>query len=161
VLVVDPAAPGRRPGVLLAHEQGANSAAARAKAVQLARLGYVVLSADLFGKGATPRDAADAAARLGLSGKDRTLVRERAAAARAALEGIPDVDSKRVAAVGYGVGGTAVLELARARAELEAVVCVHGDPVPTGDDGKNVAAPVLVIVGAEDPKVPLDHLAAF
>jgi dienelactone hydrolase len=161
LLVTDPAVPGKRPGVLLAHEQGAASPQARAKALQLAKLGYVVFSLDLYGKGVVPKDAADAAARLGLAGKDRALVRGRTAAARAAVEKVPQVDPRRVAAVGYGVGGTAVLELARAKADLEGVVCVHGDLTPTGDDGKNVGASVLVLVGADDPRVPLAQVAAF
>ncbi|HKB06294.1 MAG TPA: dienelactone hydrolase family protein [Gemmataceae bacterium] len=161
VLVYDTAAGGKRPGVLLAHEYGPASAPARAKAGQLARLGYVVLSIDLYGKGVTAKDAADAASKLGLTGKDRTLVRDRTAAARAAIEKVPQVDPKRVAAVGYGVGGTAVLELARAKADVEGVACVHGDPTPTGNDGKNVGAPILVIVGAEDPNVSPAQLAAF
>jgi dienelactone hydrolase len=161
VLVYDSAAGGKRPGVLVAHELGPNSAAARTKAGQLARLGYVAISIDLYGKGFTPKDPADAANKLGLTGKDRTLVRGRMAAARAAIEKVPQVDPKRVAAVGYGVGGTAVLELARSKAELEGVVCVHGDPTPVGDDGKNVGASVLVIVGADDPTVTPRQLAAF
>jgi dienelactone hydrolase len=161
LLVYDPALPGKRPGVLLAHEWGAASPLARTKAGHLAQLGYVVLSIDLFGKGITPRDAADAAARLKLNGKDRSLVRERAAAARAAIEKIAQVDPKRVAAVGYGVGGTAMLELARAKSDLEGVVCVHGDLTPAGDDGKNIGASVLVLVGADDPNIPLTQVAAF
>src|SRR5262245_6938942 len=73
---------GKRPGVLLVHEHGATSVLAKSKAVQLAKLGYVVFSADLYGKGVAPKDAADAAAKLGLTGKDRTLIRERTAVAR-------------------------------------------------------------------------------
>ena len=160
-LVYDSASDGKRPGVVLAHEQGSASAVVRAKAGQLARLGYVVFCADLYGKGATPKDAADAAAKLGLTGGERTLVRARVAAALAALDKVQQVDPKRVAAIGYGTGGTAVLELARAKAELEGVVCVHGDLTPTGDDGKNVAASLLIIVGADDPKIPLAQIAAF
>src|SRR5262245_51820277 len=63
LLVSDSAAKGKRPGVLLAHEQGAASAQARAKSTHLAQLGYVVFSLDLYGKGVTPKDAADAASR--------------------------------------------------------------------------------------------------
>lgn len=161
LFVSDPAAGGKRPGVLLAHEQGPRSAAAVAKATQLARLGYVVLSVDLYGAGQVPKDAAEAATRLGLTGKDRTLVRGRTAAGLATLMKVPQVDPKRVAAVGYGAGGTAVLELARSKAEVEGVVCVHGELAPVGDDGKNVGAAILVIVGADDPKVPLAQVAAF
>ena len=76
-----------------------------------------------------------------------TLVRNRMAAARDALERVSQVDPKRVAAVGYGVGGTAVLELARNKADLDGVVCVHGDLTPTGADGKNVSASLLIISG--------------
>src|SRR5262245_22573860 len=81
-LIYDAARTGKRPGVLLAHEGGAGCAAARTKAGQLAQLGYVVLSIDLYGKGVMPKDVADAVSRLKLTGKDRTLVRERAAAGR-------------------------------------------------------------------------------
>jgi dienelactone hydrolase len=161
VLVYDSSASGKRPGVLFAHELGASSTLARSKAGQLARLGYVVLSIDLYGKGVTPKDSADAAAKLGLAGKDRTLVRERVAAALPVLEKQTNVDPKRIAAVGYGVGGTAVLELARSKADIDGVVCVHGDITPTGDDGKSVGASVLVLVGAEDPQASLAKVGAF
>jgi dienelactone hydrolase len=161
LVVADDAVAGKRPGVLFAHEQGPAGPLARALAGRLARLGYVVLVMDLYGKGVVAKDPADAARRLGLGGKDRSLVRERAAAARAALDRLPQVDGKRVAAVGYGVGGTVVLELARARADLDGVVCVHADLTPTGNDGKNVGAAVLAIVGADDPKIPAAQVGAF
>lgn len=153
--------PGKRPGVLLVHELGPASPQSRTKTVALARLGYAVMNVDLYGKGVSVKDAADAAAKLGFAGKDRTLVRARLAAARAAMDKLPNVDAKRVAAVGYGWGGTAVLEHARNKAELEGAVCVHGDLTPTGKDGKNVGASLLVIVGADDPKIPLGQVAAF
>ena len=160
-VVYDTTAQGKRPGVLLAHEQGPGGPLAVAKATQWAKLGYVVFSADLYGKGVTPKSAAEAATVLGLTGKDRVLIRERMTAALAALEKLPNVDPKRLAAVGYGTGGTGVLELARTKAELEGVVCIHGNIAPTGDDGKNVGASILVIVGADDPGVPLAQIAAF
>src|SRR5439155_24889558 len=108
-----------------------------------------------------PKDGAGAAAKLGLTGKNRSLVRERMEAARAMLEKSPQVDPRRLAAVGYGTGGTAVLELARAKADLEGVVCVHGDLNPTGDDGKNVSTSLLVFVGLSDPTTPLAQIKAF
>ena len=55
-VVFETAGPPKRPGVLLAHEQGPTGAATKAKAAQLAKLGYVVLVADLYGKGVAPRD---------------------------------------------------------------------------------------------------------
>lgn len=161
MLVYQPSGPGKRPGVLLAHELGVASPVTRAKAGQLAQLGYIVLTLDLYGKGIAPKDTADAVDRLKLAGKDRSMVRARATSARTAIEKVAQVDPKRVAAVGYGVGGTAMLELGRAKSDLEGIVCVHGDITPTGDDGKNVGASVLVLVGADDPKIPLSQVAAF
>lgn len=161
VLFLDSASQGKRPGVLLAHEQGATSQAARTKSELLARLGYAVFSLDLYGKGNAPKNAQDAVSKLGLAGTDRTLVRERTAAAREQLDKFPQVDPRRVGAVGFGTGGTAVLELARAKADLKGAVCVHGDLTPTGSDGKSVGAALLIVTGADDPKVPLSQIAAF
>jgi dienelactone hydrolase len=161
-LAYDSAGAGKRPGLLLAAEGAANGPAARQRAGQWARQGYVVFALDLYGKGVAPRDAQDAAHRAGLSGPDRGPARARAEAGLTVLCRQPQADPKRVAAVGYGAGGTALLELARAGADLEAVVCVHGDlSTPNPADAKKVAAPVLVLLGADDPHVPLSQLAAF
>ena len=160
-LTFDPNGPAKRPGVLLAHELGASSSQAQQKANQIASLGYVVLSIDLYGKGVTPRDTADAAARLGLTGNSRAMVRKRAAAGLSAMGKVSQVDSSRLSAVGFGTGGTAVLELARSKADLQGVACVHGDLNPIGLDGKNIGAAILAIVGADDPLVPLPQVAAF
>jgi dienelactone hydrolase len=148
--------------VLIAHEGAGNGPVARQRANQFARLGYVAFALDLYGKGVAPRDAKDAATRLGLSGKDRDLVRSRAEAGLSVLAKQQQVDPKRVAAVGYGVGGTALLELARSGADLEGVVCLHGDlTTPHPEDGKKISAAVLAIIGSDDPQIPLAQVAAF
>lgn len=161
VAVYDSASPAKRPGVLLATEWGASHVETRAKAAQLARLGYAVLCVDLFGKGVTPKDGKEAAAKLGLAGKDRSLIRARMAAAVELCGKIPQIDTKKLAGVGYGTGGTALLELARAGGELEGIVCLHGDLSAVGDDAKKIGCSVLVIVGSEDPAIPPAQLAAF
>jgi dienelactone hydrolase len=161
LLAYDSSGPAKRPGVLLAHEKGASSSQARLKTNQIASLGYVVLSIDLYGKDITPRDTADAAARLALTGNNRSVVRKRAAAGLAAFGTISQADPSRLSAVGFGTGATAVLELARSKADLQGAVCVHGDLTPVGIDGKNIGASILAIVGADDPLVPLPQVAAF
>lgn len=161
LLSYDPNGPARRPGVLLAHELGASCAQAQQKAHQIASLGYVVFSIDLYGKDITPRNTADAAARLGLTGTNRSVIRKRATAGLTALAQVPQADSTRLSAVGFGTGGTAVLELARSKADLQGVVCVHGDLTPIGSEGKNIGASILVIVGSDDPLVPLAQIAEF
>lgn len=74
----------------------------------------------------------------------------------------PRTDASRIAAVGYCFGGTVVLELARAGADLKAVVGMHpglGSARP--DDARNITGKVLVCVGTEDPFIPLEQRLAF
>ena len=158
VVVADNAVTTRRPGILVVHEQGASSANARARAAQFARLGYATFSADLFGKGVAPKDGKDAATRT----KDRKLVLGRMTAALEAFAQQPQVVPKRIAVIGYGVGGTAALDLARSGADLEGAICVHGDLAAfTGTDAKKIDAPVLVLVGADDPQISLQQVGTF
>jgi len=161
-LIHDAAARARGPAILLAHESGGNTAAARLRAAQWARLGYPVFAVDLYGKGITPRDSKDALARLLPNSRDRKPLRDRLEAGLAVLCRQPQVDPKRVAGIGYGAGGTALLELARAGADLEGVVCLHGDlGTPTPGDAKKISAQVLVLLGSDDPFIPLAQMTAF
>jgi len=71
-------------------------------------------------------------------------------------------DSKRRAALGYCFGGSNVIELARAGADLQAVVSVHGvlatpAPAKKGD----IKAAILVLHGAADPVSPKAHRDMF
>lgn len=160
VLAYDAAIAGKRPGVLVAHEEGGNGVQARLRAVQCARLGYVAFALDLYGKGIQPKDPKEATLKVHL--KDRKALRARAEAGLSVLRRQAQVDPRKLAAVGYGVGGTAVLELARAGEDLEGVVCVHGDlSTPTPQEAKNIQASVLVLVGADDPLIPAAQVAAF
>jgi dienelactone hydrolase len=64
-------------------------------------------------------------------------------------------DSSKKAAVGFCFGGGNVLELARAGADVQAVVCLHGDlktpkPAKAGD----IKGAVLIAHGSKDPAVP-------
>jgi len=163
-LAVDGAGTTKKPGVLLVCESGGNaSPAARSRAVQLAKFGYAVFAADLYGKGFSPKDAKEAALKAGHAANDRQLFRARVRAAYAAMLKQPTVDGRRTAAVGYGLGGAAVLELARTGIEeLQAAVVVHGDvSTTTPADAKRIGAEVLVLVGSDDPVATSAHLAAF
>ena len=68
----------------------------------------------------------------------------------------------RLAAIGYCLGGTFALELARAGAPLRGVVTFHGGletqcPAGLGQ----VKAKILVCTGADDPSVPVAHVNTF
>jgi dienelactone hydrolase len=161
-LAYDDAVKGRRPGVLVAHEWMGLNAYAKKRADQLARLGFVAFALDVYGKGARPKDAKEAAAIAGSYKADRSLLRARAAAGLAVLRDHRMADPSRLAAIGYCFGGTTVLELARSGAELRAVVSFHGGlDAPTPRDARNIRAKILAFHGADDPFVPPAQVAAF
>jgi dienelactone hydrolase len=159
----DSTAKGRRPAVLVVHQWTGLGDYEKKRAEMLAKLGYVVFAADIYGKGVRAKDTTEAGA---LAGKyrngDRTLLRERANAALAVLEKNERTDTKRVAAIGYCFGGTTVLELARSGADIAGVVSFHGGlDSPKPADGKNIKCKVLVCHGADDPFNPAENVAAL
>ena len=161
-LAWDDAAKGKRPGVLVVHDWMGVGPYAKSRTEQLARLGYVALAADIYGKGVRPQNSQEASQQAGRYKKDRPLLRARVTAALETLRGTEGVDAKRIAAIGYCFGGTTVIELARSGAEIAGVVSFHGGlDSPSPADGKNIKGKVLALHGADDPFVPAADLAAF
>jgi dienelactone hydrolase len=161
-LAWDDAVQVKRPGVIVVHDWMGVGPFARGKCDDLAKLGYVALAADIYGKGIRPANAQEAGRQAGKYKGDRALLRARAVAALETLRANPMVDPRRIAAIGYCFGGTTVIELARSGAAIAAVVSFHGgldSPAPA--DGKNIKAKVLALHGADDPTVSAADLAAF
>ena len=132
----------------------------------LAGEGYVVFVADMFGAGKGPKGTENPLEFLAPFIDDVAGTRRRIVAAfetmtaAAAARGIGD--GTRRAAIGYCYGGSNVLDLARAGADVAAVVSVHGvlataAPAKKGD----VKAAVLVLHGAADPVSPRAHRDMF
>ncbi len=160
--VYDNAIQGKRPGVLVVHQWKGLGDYEKKRAEMLARLGYNVFAADLYGKGVRPQTAQAAAAEAGKFKNDRALLRARVRAALDVLARDELTDPKRIAAIGYCFGGMAVLELARSGADIAGVVSFHGGlSSPTPGDARNIKAKVLVLHGADDPNVPAKEVGAF
>ncbi len=161
-LVWDDSVTGPRPGVLVVHQWFGLTKYEQHRAEMLAELGYVAFCADIYGKDARPTDVAGAGAAAGKYKADRALLRQRVNAGLEQLEKSDLVDKKRVAAIGYCFGGTAVLELARSGADIKGVVSFHGGlDSPTPADGKNIKCAVLACHGADDPFEKPEDLTAF
>jgi dienelactone hydrolase len=132
------------------------------RARRLAELGYVALAADMFGERRQGKNLQEIATLVGGLRAEPEKLRARGRAGLATLATLPQVDAGRCAAIGFCFGGSVVLELARAGADLKAVVSFHGVlatklPAQSGQ----VKASVLVCTGAEDPLAPPDQVAAF
>jgi dienelactone hydrolase len=161
-LAYDDAFAGKRPGVLVVHEWWGHNAYARKRAEQLAALGYVAFALDMYGKDVLAKTPKEAGEKAGVFKKDRALMRARAMAGLDVLRRYPKVDADNLAAIGYCFGGTTVLELARAGADLKGVVSFHGTlETPNPEDAKNIRCKILVLTGADDPSVPKAQIAAF
>lgn len=152
---------GPRPGVLVAHAFGGQGAFDTEKAEDLARLGYVAIAIDLYGKGRRASTNEEAAALMHELTDDRPVVAKRMQMWLALLAGLPDVDAGRIGAIGFCFGGKAVLDLARSGADLRGVVSFHGlldapvaPDVPVAPDTPATGpmlASVLVLHGWDDP----------
>jgi len=68
----------------------------------------------------------------------------------------PGVDASRIAVVGFSLGASLALAAAGEDARIKAVVDVFG-PVPSGANTATNTPPVLILHGARDRIVPVDH----
>jgi dienelactone hydrolase len=152
----------KRPGVLVVHEWWGVGDYARQRAEQLAALGYVAFALDMYGTGISADNPTDATALSKPFYDDRTLMINRANAGLYVLSQSTYVDTDRMAVVGYCFGGTVALEMARAGADLKAVIALHaGLATPKPAQPKSVKAHILALNGADDPMVPQAERDAF
>jgi dienelactone hydrolase len=79
-LSYDASVKGKRPAILVVHDWLGVSEYTKMRAEQLAALGYVALTADIYGKGVRPANPQEASAEAGKFYKDRSLLRARARA---------------------------------------------------------------------------------
>ncbi len=160
-LAYDDALVGKQPGVLVVHEWKGLNEYAKGRTRQLAELGYVAFAADIYGKGIRPQTADEAGKEAGKYKGDRMLLRARALAAVDQLKSQANVDPSKLAAIGYCFGGTTVLELARANADLKGIVSFHGGLSAGNAPTETPKAKILVLHGADDPFVPPAEVDAF
>jgi dienelactone hydrolase len=164
-LVYDDAGAAKRPGIVMVPNWFGATAATIERAKKLAGDDYVVLVADVFGTGVRPADGKEASAQVTKLFSDTPMLRARATEALAQLRaqaGKAPLDPDKVAAIGYCFGGSTALELARAGADVDAVVSFHGG-LKTQSPAKpgSVKASVLVLNGADDGNIKPEDIAGF
>jgi dienelactone hydrolase len=165
VVVYDDAAATKRPGLVMVPDWKGVTADSVRTAQKIAGSRYVILVADVYGKGVRPKDDAAAMAQVKPLYADRNVLRERASKAlqvlRAQAAKAP-LDAAHIGAIGFCFGGATALELARSGADIAGVASFHGT-LPTSLPAKAgvVKASVLVLNGANDANTTLDNVAAF
>jgi dienelactone hydrolase len=151
----------KAPGVLVVPEWWGLNDYVKGRAKQLAALGYVAFTADMYGAGVVTTDAKKAGELAGqFYGKP--LMAERAQAGLDQLLATGLVEPNHVAAIGYCFGGSTVQALAYSGAPLAGIVSFHGGliPVPADAATRNKAS-ILICHGAVDPFVKPEAVAAF
>jgi len=161
-VVYDDAISGKRPGVVVVHDWRGLTDTTRLRAEMLAKLGYMAFAADIYGEDIHALGPPQWGKEATIYKSDRGLFRERARAAYHALLKQPEVDSTRIAAIGYCFGGTGVIEMARDGLDLKGVVTFHGglDAQPLSP-WASIKAKVLALCGADDPFEKPDDMKAF
>lgn len=132
----------------------------RDKAQSLAEDGYLVLIADFYGK---QPESFDQSREFAMEIRETPeLYRQRLRASVMALATLPEAAGLPLGAIGFCMGGQAVLELAREGAPLFAAVSFHGllnTEMPAEPDAVN--ARILVCHGDADPMVPRPQVLKF
>lgn len=162
VLAWDSAVTEPRPGVAVAHTWAGRGEFEEQKARELAEQGYVGFALDVYGRGVRGTSVEENQALIRPLLADRPLLQARLGAAIEAMSGQGEVDASRLAAIGYCFGGLCVLDLARMRAPVRAVISVHGlFTPPEQSPSGSIDASVLCLHGYDDPMVPPDSVLAL
>lgn len=161
-LVHDAAIAGPKPAVVIVHDWSGLREYPKARAHMLARLGYFVFCADVYGQGRRFEKQEDCEAEAGKYYGDLPLLRARVGAAYDWVVLDERTDNSRIAVIGYCFGGSAALEFARTGAPLAATVSFHGglgahEPA----DVEKITGPLLILTGGADPVVPDEDVVAF
>lgn len=151
------------PAVLVIPEWWGNNEYARGRARELATLGYVAFAIDMYGKGKITTDPKQASEWSGAIMKDVPARRARAAAGLDVLKSRKNVDAGRIGVIGYCMGGTLAIDLARTGADLKAVVAFHASTFSAAkpEENKLIKGTVLICHGSDDAFVPAGEIEKF
>jgi carboxymethylenebutenolidase len=130
----------------------------REQADRFAKQGYVALAVDLY-RGRTAASAEEAHELMRGLPEDRAIADLKAGFNY--LAGRPDVDPKRIAAVGWCMGGGYALALASAEPRLAASVINYGRLISDANTVRSIQPAILGNFGSADRGIPVDDVKRF
>lgn len=147
--------------VLIVHDWDGMTAYEERRAEMLAALGYTAFAIDVYGADENPTTVDENRALSGALYGDREEFRARLMGSIMEAANITGATESMVL-MGYCFGGAAVLEAARAGADLDGFVSFHGGlGTPEGQDYSATAAPVMLFHGSADPVSGMGDLASL
>ena len=123
--------------------------------------GYNVLVADIFGKKFRGAERDVMFGEMGRLGGDRASLRDRLLSILEVAQAQSEVDSARIAVMGFCFGGKCALDLARSGADIAGVASFHGLFDPPGLPPQPIKAKVVAYHGWDDPMVPPEAVVAL
>ena len=150
------------PGVLVIPEFWGLTEYIQSRARQLSERGYCALAADVYGDGKIAQDVESACSAMdqllgNLEQHSQWLVSH-----IEELKKLPQTDESKIAAIGYCLGGSLALHLARMGLEIKGAASFHGDLKPhTTIKAGQVKAKILVCHGEADTLVPREQVDDF
>ena len=154
---------GKLPAVVMIHEWWGLNQNIKDMANLLAKQGFVVLAADLYHGNVTdnPQVAMDF---VQVARNDQNSSVANLQAAVKYLSSAPNVDSTKIASLGWCFGGGQSLQLALNSQEhpLAATILYYGTPLVTDKESlAKIKWPVLGIFGDNDQAIPLPEINQF
>lgn len=146
-----PEGPGKKPGLVVIQEWWGLNDFVKGKADAFAKQGYVALAVDLY-RGKVTSDPSVAHQLMRGMPEDRAIRDLQAAVAY--LRSRPDVDGKRIASIGWCMGGGYSLALALAEPTLSGAVIYYGRLVTDPEKIKGLRVPLLGNFGGKDEGIP-------
>lgn len=154
-------ATGSLPGVLVVHEWWGHDDYARMRADELAKLGYVGLALDMYGKGKKAGHPKEAMAFSNEVMSNLEVAEQRFDTALKLLKAHKMTNPEKTAAIGYCFGGSVALTMANAGKDLDAVAAFHSGVALPVMPNKDLKAKILVCNGAEDKMVTDQQITDF
>jgi carboxymethylenebutenolidase len=149
---------GRLPAIVVIHEWWGLNDWVKDQAAKLSDQGYVTLAIDLY-RGKVTKDPQEAHEIMRGVPEDRA--KRDLAAAFDYLKSQPDVQSDRIGAIGWCMGGGYALDLALAEPTLAADVINYGHLATDAASLQKIGSPILGIFGGQDRGIPVEDVRRF
>ncbi|MBO9635308.1 MAG: dienelactone hydrolase family protein [Chitinophagaceae bacterium] len=152
----------KRPAILILPEWWGLTEYPKMRARELAKLGYIAMAVDMYGKGKVGEDPKTASELAMPWYKDPKGAQRRIDAAASYIKGNSLTDTANLAAIGYCFGGSMVLNAAKLGSNFKGVVSFHGGLEGGVVPQKGLTkANILVCNGEADKFITAEQIATF